>query len=207
MRVGLETFLHHFSALLVEAAAGYRNFVGEEGGDPAAEPEYPDMFQTGTQIAAMFDEMDRDDSGAGSAEVQLSASTAHDDGSSSGPEEEVFNDDPPLDNEAVVDNDDKSMDSFCPGAEDSASLGSGNIPPDDLYGQSVGRISVHSVSRLMSDEDDGTKPDDAAVGENGSPEEEESRRADDAAGGTTIVQSVINFKSGVSQPAGKARSC
>ncbi len=90
------------------------------------------------------------------------------------------------------------MSSFDPTyADDNVSLGSVSAPIDDVYGQSVGRISVHSVSRLISDEDDGGK-----LTETGSPSDKDNSRSE--APGASIVQSEINFKSSVTEAPGSS---
>ena len=204
VRVGLETFLNNFSTLLVEAAAGYRNFVCEDGIDQQlnAEPEsrYSDIFENGNHLNAIFnDELGNaeveDDDGNGSSDVMLSLSSAHEEGNSSGPEEEVFADDMSLDGHPR-NTDSKSISSYDPGCEDDISIGSVNPPIDDCYSQSAGAVSLHSVSRLMSEEDRSPKLTKTEQADSNSPSEKDNiKRADELLPDTSIVQSEMHFKS------------
>ena len=199
----------------MEAAAGYRNFICEDGMEHQLsvepEPEYPDIFENGNHLDSIFNDdlgnaaVEADDDGNdGSSEVMLSASSAHEEANSSGPEEEVFGDDMSLDNhpEGVITNaDDKSISSFEPACEDDISIGSANSPVEHIYGQSVGTGSLHSVSRLMSDEDVAMKKSDQT--DSNSPNEcDNTSRTDELLQDTSLVQNEIHFKSNVAERPG-----
>lgn len=170
VRIGLESFLTNFSTLLVEAAAGYKNFICEEGMDRqfSAETDYSDVFA---------DQMFRDDieedhltkthQEIESNDVLLSVSSAADDGNSSGEDgllDDISLGDFPENRERCTTGSGSSGDKG-----DTQSLTSNDIAgddisigsmtqTDDIYGQSVGRMSVHSVSRLIME---GQEEDDA----------------------------------------------
>ena len=115
----------------------------------------------------------------------------------------MFADDISLDNHQIGSSknenvDDKSISSYDPACEDDVSIGSINPPVDDAYGQSVGAVSLHSVSRLMSDEDDGTRHSKSEQADSSSPSERDNvNRADELLPDTSIVQNEIHFKSSV----------
>ena len=195
---------------MVEAAAGYRNFVCEDSMDHqlSVEPEseYPDIFENGNHLDSIFNDdlgnaaVEADDDG--SSEVMLSASSAHEEANSSGPEEEVFGDDTSLDNHPDTNEpnaDNRSISSFEPACEDDISIGSTN--PPDIYGQSVGVASLHSVSRLMGDEDDTMKKSDQT--DSNSPSERDNAcKTDEFLQDTSLVQNEIHFKSSVAETPG-----
>ena len=62
----------------------------------------------------------------------------------------------------------------------------------------MGAVSLHSVSRLMSDEDDGTRHSKSEQADSSSPSERDNiNRADELLPDTSIVQNEIHFKSAV----------
>ncbi len=162
VRIGLEAFLTNFSTLLVEAAAGYKNFICEEGMDRqfSAETDYSDVFvdqMFGDDIREEGLEKTHDE--AESTDVLLSVSSAADDVNSSEGEDGLLDD---ISLGEFADNRERcTTGSGSSGekgetqsltsndvAEDDISIGS-MTQTDDIYGQSVGRMSVHSVSRLI----------------------------------------------------------
>lgn len=148
VRLGLDTFLTTFSTLLVEASAAYKNFTGDEferqvSSDPdllEGEPPQPflDVFREGGN-EQVYDTAENDND------------REHDDLEECHNGDDVFpqavDDIPDVEEaaEALHEDEEDSCSSHTSADELSE-------PVEDISGKSLGRISVHSMSRLIEDD-------------------------------------------------------
>ena len=185
VRLGMDVFLNHFSTLLIEACAGFKNFVGtDENNRQFSDSDFFNDYGVGGEYPEVFVEpvIDTEDE----SQSQALDSTADDQGGQTSMGEEVFPDDMSLDGQddlkPPVSKDRSPSDSSSIDfpAEDTQSINSfGNAqdvgnddvssgsaePSEDLLSRSVGRLSVHSVSRLIHSDSEKNQESDASIEE------------------------------------------
>ena len=155
VRFGLDTFLNHFCTLLIEAVAAYKNFQGEDPVNRQISNESEDIHYPGVFVNEGFDAEERGftsehtvvfpDTMSLEDEDRLKAPTDPDIVSSgSGSMGNMSQDD-------IHESQSSGTKSGHDGDEDAVSIESGEVSEDAL-GKSLGRLSVHSVSRLIEEE-------------------------------------------------------
>lgn len=161
IRLGAGVFLQNFTTLLVEASAGYKNFSADEvdrqissemdvfGTNGMTEDEYPSVFvDEGVLERGEITPVELDKS----LEDPVKDVTY---GEEALPDDEVDPGETESDSGSVDQpSDAQSMDSTDQADmfAETSSVGSVNEPNEELLGRSLGRLSVHSVSRLLQEE-------------------------------------------------------
>ena len=221
VRLGATSFLQHFTTLLIEASAGYKNFSGDEvdrqisndpdgfGNNGMGEEDFPSVFvdegvldDTALPPVAMEKTPEEPDTkGVAVAEEALA-----DDEWAHGDLEDARSDSGSADHISEDRTDSHSFGSADQAdmfAAETASMGSVEAN-EELLGRSVGRLSVHSVSRLLQEEHernaasggdvsslDGAEVSPRRRASNGSTSEQEDEAGTDSKGEDVAATALV----------------